>query len=162
MATQDLPRHTSYPNWSVALLPPLALAILFQFVTPYMSVAGFAYALMITGVLVRKRHRALHALLMGTAIGLDLMVVLLLEIQRNAVATAASFTLSPLQQAHIAASSIATLLYFPVLTLGLIRLKNPSAAEALRGWHMKLGILAFIFRSLGFLLMFSMLNRHAA
>jgi hypothetical protein len=134
------------------------LGIVAKFGTPYMCVATFSYFTMVTGLVLRN-NKKVHYKLMATAITLDLLLVLVLEVQRHAIHTALSFTLSPLQQAHIGASSVATALYLPVVILGLRRLWGLSS-EKLKTWHMKLGITAFIFRSLGFLLMFSLIGRH--
>jgi hypothetical protein len=85
-------------------------------------------------------------------------IVLTLEYQRQAIDTALAFSMSPLQQAHIAASSVATALYIPVLWLGWHLLKGtPTAAR--RRWHRRLAIPAFIFRTIGFILMFALLGK---
>ncbi len=90
---------------------------------------------------------------MNFGIAIDLLLVLVLQIQRNAVHTALEFSLSPLQQAHVVASTIATVLYFPTLYLGWTRRS--------RVWHLRVGVLAFLFRTFGFILMFSLLSREA-
>lgn len=128
--------------------------------TPAMRVAGIAYALMATGVWMRKKSKRAHAALMSSAISLDLMLVLILAVKRNAVATALEFSLGPWQQAHIAASTVALLLYFPIVALAVARLRNPNGAPELKAWHARIGILAFVFRTIGFLLMFSMGGLH--
>jgi hypothetical protein len=129
--------------------------------TAYMRVASLAYLTMVAGFVLRRAYPKVHIRLMSAAMCLDLLVVLVLEIQRDAVHTALSFTLNPLQQAHIAASSTATILYIPVILLG-VRKFSPKLeiVASARKWHKYLGIAAFVFRSLGFVLMFSMLMRH--
>ena len=123
-------------------------------VTPYMLAASLAYFMMIGGLLVRKwSDKTLHARLMTTAILLDISIVLILELQRSAIDTAVSLNLSPLQMAHIGTSSIATLLYFPVLILGLLLWRKKSTTPKMRTWHLRLAIPAFVFRTLGFILM---------
>lgn len=134
---------------------PLLVAIA-CFATPYMLCASIAYCLMVTGLINLKQRRR-HAALMSTAIALDVGLVLVLELQRDAINTAVSLSLSPLQMAHVGSSSVATLLYFPVLFLGFQRLFKPSAPLWMRTWHIRLGVAAFVFRSLGFVFMFSLL-----
>lgn len=130
-------------------------------ITVPMRVASCAYFAMLTGLLLR-RNRGWHVKLMIAAIGTDLGLVLALQLQRSAIQTAITFKLNGWQQAHIGFSTAATLLYVPVLALGwrLARFKgNPSSASGakLRDLHRRLAVPAFIFRTLGFLLMFSML-----
>jgi hypothetical protein len=123
--------------------------------TYFMGCATLAYGFMVSGVLFR-RHRRVHSRFMITAIALDLTIVATLEIQRHAVDSALAFSLSPLQQLHIASSSVATVLYFPILFLGW-RLLRGNFSPTQRKWHIRLGTTAFTFRTLGFLLMFSLL-----
>lgn len=141
------------------LVQSLVLFGVGAFATPHMFVATFAYLLMVNG-LVHRKNKKLHVKLMNSAIGLDLALVLLLELSRNAVDTALSFSLSPLQQAHIVASSLATALYIPILILGWLRYTEKLKGSASRSWHLRLGVVAFIFRSLGFLFMFSLLVKN--
>jgi hypothetical protein len=130
---------------------------IFPGATPYMLAASLSYSLMILGVLNRKNTRV-HAPVMGTAISIDLLIVLTLEIQRHAVNTALEFSLTPLQQIHIGFSTLATVLYFPIVALGLLRLKGRTGENSAH-WHKRLGVAAFIFRTSGFILMFSMLDK---
>jgi hypothetical protein len=141
-----------------ALIIILLLSLLATFATPAMLIASLAYFVLVTGFRVRRKNRKLHAILMTSAIAIDLSLVLILQINRDAVGTALSFSLSPLQQLHILASSIATLLYFPMLGLGFYQLKNPSKSPRVKIIHRNLGLATFVARSLGFLLMFSMLK----
>ena len=129
-----------------------------KFATFFMTLATIAYCSLVTGLILRK-SRVIHSKLMRFGIFLDITIVLILQVQRHAVQTALKFSLSPLQQAHIGASLIATLLYFPVLYLGWTLLKNPSRSRELRNLHIRVGVTAFIFRSAGFLLMFSLLAK---
>jgi len=126
--------------------------------TIYMGLATLAFAFLSVGLL-NHRYRAGHVLFMNAGIALDLVIVLTLEIQRHAVETAISFTLSPLQQAHIASSSVATALYIPILILGWKRYRG-SSRLSIRTWHQRLGMTAFVFRALGFILMFALIGRH--
>lgn len=134
-----------------------SLTIIAVFTTPYMTLATLAYFSMVAGILNRK-NKNLHSKLMGTAVTLDLTLVLVLEFTRNAIATAAAMTLEPLQQIHIGFSTLALLLYFPIVILGIMRFRGKATGPRSQKWHRSLGILAFIFRSLGFILMFSMLH----
>jgi len=124
--------------------------------TPYMAAATTAYGLLTLGLYFRKQ-RSLHARLMGAAIGTDLAVLLVVELQRDAIKTAASLSLSGWQQAHIAFSTLAVVSYIPVAVLGVSYLLNRGAAKG-RKWHMRLGVLAYACRTLGFILMFAMLD----
>jgi len=121
-----------------------------------MYCATLSYGVMVYGV-VNRRRRMRHAAAMGTAITIDLALVLVLEFQRHAVETAMRFSLSPLQQTHIAVSTVATLLYIPMLTLGIAGYYQGMRGKR-RLWHKRLGIATFVFRTLGFLFMFSMLS----
>jgi hypothetical protein len=123
-----------------------------------MMFATVAYFVLVTGFLLRKKNRKLHAGLMTLAILMDLSLVLILQINRDAFGTAMSFSLDLLPQLHILASSIATALYIPMLGLGFYLLKNPGQKPRLKILHLRLGILTLISRSLGFLLMFSMIK----
>ncbi|MBC7692177.1 MAG: hypothetical protein H7222_10435 [Methylotenera sp.] len=149
----------------------VGLLVLNHFITPYMSLAAISYSLLVAGLIFRK-DRKVHPILMSCGIAMDLTIVLALQIQRDAVQTAMKFSLSALQQLHIACSSVATALYIPVVVLGILLLrsaqpdpKSPSRPElkmkrqVWRFWHLRLAVTAFIFRSLGFLLMFSMLEK---
>lgn len=122
-----------------------------------MYIATLAWILLSSGLVARKQ-KALHVGLMMTAISLDIALVLYLQITRGAVQTALSFTLSPLEITHIAFSSCALLLYFPVLFLGF-RLLRQSSAQ-LRRWHVRLALSAYIARTSGFLFMFSMYGKN--
>ena len=125
------------------------------FATPYMSWASLTYGVMVVG-LINRKYRTIHSLLMKIAMGMDLAVVLVLEVSRGAIETAISFKLGFLQQLHIGCSTLALLLYLPVLYLGRHLLKG-TAQPHFRKWHIRLGLMAFIFRTLGFFLMFSLL-----
>ena len=125
--------------------------------TPHMAFATCSYGLLILGLLLRQHPKA-HATLMSLGIVGDLGLVLLLEVQRGAINTAVSFTLSPLQQAHIGMSTLATVLYFPTLYLGIQRLRG-LGDRTTRSRHLTFGLLALVFRTLGFIFMFSLLGR---
>ena len=133
-------------------------------ITPYMVAATISYFCLCCGLLVRK-NRILHARLMSMGMLIDVGIVLVLEVSRHAINTALAMTLSPLQQAHVGASTIAVILYIPVFILGRRRFQEltgrraveVSTAAARRKAHIRLGLTAFAFRTLGFVLMFSLL-----
>ena len=112
--------------WAVLLLAAAAGCVAVT-ASIYSGVATFSFGLLCLG-LGRRRWRKQHVLLMNLGILFDLALVLILEIQRGAVETAVSFTLTPLQQAHIGASSVATALYIPVLILGWTRYHGAGSA----------------------------------
>jgi hypothetical protein len=123
--------------------------------TGNMYIATVAWVLLSIGVLFRKR-RGVHVSLMITGIVLDIGLVLYLQVTREAVQTALEFSLKPLEQVHIGFSTLALVLYFPVLFLGFKLLLGPTAS--LRKLHITLGSMAYVFRSAGFIFMFSMLQ----
>ena len=125
--------------------------------TPYMYIATLAWLFLVSGYLSRKRRRA-HVTLGLTGIFLDIALVVYLQVTRHAVQTAAAFTLKGLQQMHIGVSTVALVLYFPVLLLGM-NLFHDSKNLRLRALHKRIAVTALIFRTLGFLFMFSMLTR---
>ena len=137
------------------------LAALRPYLTPHMLWASGTYYLMLGGLLFRCT-RGLHICLMSIAMLADLSLVLLLQFQRNAIETAVSFTLSPLQQAHVGASTIALLLYFPTLYYGIRRARSRDFSLEERQRHLRYGLTAFFFRTLGFLLMFSLVKSSAS
>jgi hypothetical protein len=124
--------------------------------TPNMGVATLAYFSMLCGLIFRKDRRA-HSLFMGSAMVLDLGLVLLLQLTRNAVGTAAGGALNPMQLIHIGTSLIALLLYVPLTYLGMMARLQKSTASMRRN-HRLLGMGTFLFRTVGFLSMFSMLT----
>lgn len=123
-----------------------------------MKWATWCYYLMCAGMLLRKGPKRVHAAFMAAAIAGDLGLVLVLEFQRDAIKTALSFELSALQQAHIGFSTLASLLYVPIAVLGYRQMKGWNSSSTQRKAHRLLGIACFIFRSLGFLCMFSLLE----
>lgn len=126
--------------------------------TPYMAIATVAYMLLVAGLLVRPLSLNLHAKLMGTGISLDLVLVIVLQIQREAVQTAVSNSLSFIQIFHAATSTLATIFYIPTVVLGLILLKNPNLRDRWLRRHRFVALSAFVFRTLGYATMFSMLK----
>lgn len=129
------------------------------FATIYMGIATASYVLLVHG-LICKKERDRHARYMLTALSIDLLLVVILQIQRHAIQTALEFSLNGLQQAHVAVSFAATVLYLPVLYLGWRLWKEPETATRFRKLHVNLAITAFILRTCGFLLMFSLIDKY--
>ena len=119
----------------------------------YMSLASLSYFLIVWGFIIRKSNKIQHIRLMNTGILIDLGLVLTLEFQRQAIDTALSFDLSWPEQAHIGFSTLATILYIPLLITGWMMYLKPQ--NKIKKIHLPLGLSAFIFRSLGFLFMFT-------
>ena len=132
----------------------LIILIFKNSITIYMSIATINYFSMLAGFLIRKQNNVSHIKLMSFCMVSDLILVLILEFQRHAIEKAASFTLNPIQQLHILHSTIALLCYFFVIWFG-IKLKTQSK---FRIPHRRLGYTTFYFRTVGFILMFSMLK----
>lgn len=125
--------------------------------TPYMAAATFAYLLILAGFSSRKTSPIWHSRFMGVGIFLDFTLVLLLEFQRSAVATAVGDEMNVFQQAHVVFSVIAVICYIPLILLGIRLLgKRDFLTYPLHKW---IGICAFIARSAGFILMFSLIDR---
>ncbi len=122
--------------------------------TTHMMIATVAWLLLSAGYVLRTR-KFIHVALMHGAILLDMTLVVHLQLTRDAVQTAASFSLAWAEQAHILFSTIALLLYFPVLWLGW-RLLFGAGAVSVRKTHIRLALSAYLFRTLGFGFMFSM------
>jgi hypothetical protein len=127
--------------------------------SPYLWFATFAFILLLLGFSVRHSRRDLHVGLMCGGMGLDLIIVILLEFGRDAVATAIGPGLTPFQQLHVASSTLAVLFYLPVFGLGMARWRNPDSSPALKRWHKRLGYCALACRTVGFLFMFSIVGK---
>ncbi len=119
-----------------------------------MWIASCAWLLLVVGYGLR-RNRNLHVRFVVSGIVLDILLVLYLQVTRSAIQSALAFSLKLLQQVHIGFSTIALLLYFPVLYLGF-RLWRGGGRPGLRDLHRKLACAALFFRTLGFIFMFSM------
>jgi len=115
--------------------------------------ATVAYALLVTGLLVRKK-RNLHVTFMASGLAIDFALVVILQIQRNVIKEAVTEQYSLLERGHIIASTLAFGLYFPVIVLGLRQLLGYGSPTD-RLWHIRIALTAFVLRSVGFLLMFT-------
>ncbi len=121
-----------------------------------MYIATVAWLLLTYGFLKRK-SRTIHVPCMLSGIALDFALVIYLQLTKEAIQTAVSFNLSFWQQAHIAVSSIAMLLYLPIIFLGF-KLFYKTASASQRQIHTRIGKTALLLRTCGFVLMFSMIK----
>lgn len=151
MPTTSLPR-ISLPLFTLMVAACVGIG---YFATPYMGAATLAYSLMVAGIYFRLRAKHLHRALMFSAMGIDLCLVLLLEFQRDAIGTVIALDMGILPLAHVVCSTAALLLYPFLIYLGRNLWSIPSPKT--RRKHRLLGITAFALRSLGFVLMFSLL-----
>ena len=124
--------------------------------TTNMYIATGAWLMLVLGVFARKTRRV-HVPCMLVGIATDIALVLYLQVTREAIQTALSFKLELLKQIHIGLSTVALVLYFPVLYLGF-RLLQGKGSYKLRMLHIRVAVTAFFFRCLGFMFMFSMLK----
>lgn len=159
VATAGMKAHSITISWKLFIVGAATLGVVLGLLTtPYMGVAGFNYFLLLSGFFLR-RQRLVHARLMTLGIASDLSLVLLLELQRGAIGVTLHESLSLHQYLHIGFSTTAAALYLPILYLGFRLLKFPNTSRHLRSWHLHLGSLALVLRTLGFLFMFSLLDR---
>lgn len=141
-------------SFVVPLAATLAAALIFN---RYIAIATLAYSLLVVGLIYRK-NREFHVRMMSSGIGLDISLVLFLEVTRNAIKTATGFSLGPFQYVHIVSSTLAVLFYMPIIFSG-VKMYRGQYAPWRRGTHIRIGIVAFVFRTVGFLTMFSMFKR---
>lgn len=128
----------------------------------YMRMATVTYALMVLGYSYRRTFVPLHAALMSAAVVADLVLLLAVEMKRGAIKTAVGLTLDFWQQAHVVSSSMAVLLYVPTIALGVSAYRSRSRGLPRRGTpgiHKRLGTAVMVFKTLGFVLMFTMVSR---
>lgn len=124
--------------------------------TLYMWIASLAWVLLVIGYF-KRRCRNTHIKFMCAGIFTDILLVLYLQLTRGAIQKALEFSLEILKQLHIGVSTMALLLYFPILYLGYKLSQNPTDLK-LRKLHKRFAIPALILRTLGFIFMFSMWN----
>lgn len=124
----------------------------------YMGLATFTYFFMLLGVRLRK-NRPLHWRVMSFSMITDIGLVLILEATRSAVDTAVKFELTALQKIHILTSLVAVVLYLCMFYLGYKRYKDKKNTQRIKNLHMRFGITTLIFRSVGWLTMFSFLAK---
>lgn len=147
--------HFDTKSWLSIFVIFFAVVItLLKVATPYMTIATVAYLIMLAGVL-RHSQKEIHIPLMSFAVVIDLSLVLFLEFDRSAIASAIGGKLNFWQKGHILFSTLAVALYIPTMILGTKALTQKG--RRLQN-HKYLGKIAFVFRTLGFILMFSLLS----
>jgi len=104
-----------------------------------------------------RKQKYLHIAFAIAGIACDISLVVYLQLTRSALQTAMSFSLSYLEQTHIAVSTIALCLYGPTAIFGVL-LATGHASSLKKTYHRCLAISALGFRTLGFIFMFSMLK----
>jgi len=138
------------------LIALLCSIFVYQFSNIIIASGAFSYFLMLAGLTLVKTP-AVHWRLMSSSMILDVLLVLIIELNRSAIATVLDFSLRPLQQAHVYSSTLAIIFYIPVAFLGWGLLHGQLKPSGKRN-HRLFGIIAFVLRSLGFILMFSMVK----
>ena len=97
----------------------------------------------------------MHVPLVASGIAIDVLLVLLLEVQRSVIVGAVTKDWTPLQITHIASSTLAVVLYIPTVWLGM-RLLRGTAGPSTRSRHAGVAQAALLARSVGFLCMWSL------
>lgn len=125
--------------------------------SPLMIIASVSWILLSLGLILRS-NRKIHVSCMLSGIVLDLGIVAYIQVTKNAVNNVLHNSIDLLPLLHIGTSTIAVILYFPVLYLGFSLLKGPRNITTVNA-HKKVALTAFFFRTLGFILMFSMIDK---
>lgn len=116
----------------------------------FLLCATMAYACLWAGVIAHQRRRT-HLTWMLTGVGLDITVVLGLELSRHAVETVVSGGMSTALLVHVWASTAAILFYIGAVTLGTLYLRGRRRSVV--RWHRRVGRAAMSARSVGFVMM---------
>jgi len=127
--------------------PPLQPPLDASYVV-YKALASLAFLLLV-GALVQHRNRKIHVPLALSGMALDLALVLILEFSRGVIVMTVEQHWSWAQWTHIGASSLAVLMYFPVLWYG-IKILRGGAGKGARAAHKHSAHLAFALRAIGF------------
>jgi uncharacterized protein (TIGR03382 family) len=117
----------------------------------YHAAATLAFVLLVVGW-TQRRRRGAHVPLVLLGIGIDLVVVVALEVQRDVVAATVGESHGVLQSIHIGASAFAVLLYLPTLVLGVLLLRGRVRVRAAHGL---VAVLALLLRAVGFACMWA-------
>ena len=113
--------------------------------------AFFLLILLYVGVYFRKR-RKWHVRIMGTVISWDILLVLQIELTRNAIDKASKYLENPfLLNFHISLALSTVIFYFIMIGTGRSLLKGN---EKIRPWHKKLGLITLLLRTLTFITSF--------
>ena len=117
--------------------------------------ATLAFGLIVAGWSQRRR-RERHVPLVLAGIGLDLAIVVWLEISRGVVeevaGTVEHVPFPAIRWAHIASSTLAVVFYFPTLWFGF-RMLRGATDPAVRKRHAVVATLALVLRTIGFVCM---------
>ena len=117
--------------------------------------ATVAFLLIVAGW-TQRRRRERHVPLVLAGIGLDLALVVWLEVTMRVVqrvaGTDAHQPYPMVRWVHIASSTVAVALYFPTLWYGFRMLRGP-ADSGVRKRHAVFATLALVLRTVGFLCM---------
>ena len=119
----------------------------------YRILATLAFGLLVVGWTQRRTRRRHVPLVLG-GIGLDLALVVMLEIGLGVIGKAFHDEWSVLQLLHIGSSSLAVLLYLPTLGLGFSLLRGKGGLRA-RTLHLRVATAALAARTMGFLCMWT-------
>jgi len=117
----------------------------------FLWAASLAYACLWAGLMARRRRSA-HVQWILTGVGLDLAIVVGLELSRQAVGTVASGKMSPALLAHVCASILAILFYLGAGVLGSVFVLREQKGR-ITVWHRRAGWAAMTARSVGFMTM---------
>lgn len=114
----------------------------------YKALASLAFLLLVAALLTHRK-RKLHVPLAISGMTLDLALVLILEFSRGVIVMTMEKDWSWAQWTHIGSSTLAVLMYFPVMWYGIQILKGGGGAKA-RSAHKHSAHLAFTLRTIGF------------
>jgi uncharacterized membrane protein YozB (DUF420 family) len=115
------------------------------------ALASLAFVLIVAGW-AQRRNRARHVPLVLAGIGLDLALVVWLELSRGVVEKTMHDDFSMLRWVHIWSSTLAVVLYLPTLWFGF-RMLRGAADPAVRKRHAVVATLALVTRTIGFVCM---------
>lgn len=114
--------------------------------------AILAWLLLVNALILRKKTK-FHVPLALAGIFLDIALVVLLQIKKNAIQTVLAMEMSPLRQVHVIFSTLAFISYPAIIYLGGKLLKGEKTFKNL---HLKIAIAAFAFRTIGLLCMLAL------
>ena len=114
----------------------------------YKALATLAFALLVAA-LFTHRNRKLHVPLAISGMALDLALVLILEFSRGVIVMTVEKDWSWTQWTHIGSSTLAVLMYFPVMWYGIQILRGAAGKKA-RSAHKHSAHLAITLRAIGF------------
>lgn len=112
------------------------------------ALATVAFLLIVAGW-TQRRRRSRHVPLVLAGIGLDLALVVWLELSRGVVEKTMHDDFSMLRWVHIWSSTLAVVLYLPTLWYGF-RMLRGADDPAVRRRHALVATLALVARTIGF------------